>query len=193
MGGQKEIEPRPEGTRPLAISDGHEAFQLSPDNDIWQRHAYCCERIMTRSGRRPRAGYGRSATRAVRRRRLARTPLFTEMNRSQLFDSHMSLDALAVIGDSMNMVTQPYQLYIERTDAAKNMARFYAMQISTSLFGETCLIRRWGRIGTLGQMRIHHFGREEEAVRLFLNLTRQKRARGYRPRTIAQRSLSQEQ
>lgn len=111
------------------------------------------------------------------------------MNRSQLFDSHMSLDALAAIGDSMNMVTQPYQLYIERTDAAKNMARFYAMQISTSLFGETCLTRRWGRIGTSGQMRVHHFGREEEAVRLFLDLTRQKRARGYRPRTIAQRSL----
>ena len=135
-------------------------------------------------------GSGRNATRAVRRRRLARTSLFTEKNRSQLFDSHMSLDALARIGDSANMVTQPYQLYIERTDAAKNMARFYAMQISVSLFGETCLTRRWGRIGTSGQIMVHHFGREEEAVRLFLDLTRQKKARGYRPRNIAQRPLS---
>lgn len=102
----------------------------------------------------------------------------------------MSLDALARIGDSANMVTQPYQLYIERTDAAKNMARFYAMQISVSLFGETCLTRRWGRTGTSGQIMVHHFGREEEAVRLFLDLTRQKKARGYRPRNIAQRPLS---
>ncbi|APO77268.1 WGR domain-containing protein (plasmid) [Rhizobium etli 8C-3] len=99
----------------------------------------------------------------------------------------MSLDVSGVGRDDVNMIAQPYQLYIERTDAAKNMARFYALQISMSLFGETCLIRRWGRIGTSGQMMIHHFGREEEAVRLFLDLTRQKRARGYRPRTIAQR------
>ncbi|TCU08641.1 putative DNA-binding WGR domain protein [Rhizobium sullae] len=98
----------------------------------------------------------------------------------------MSLDVSGACRDDVNMIAQPYQLYIERTDEAKNMARFYAMQISMSLFGETCLIRRWGRIGTSGQMMIHHFGREEEAVRLFLDLTRQKRARGYRPRTIAQ-------
>nr|WP_309546351.1 WGR domain-containing protein [Rhizobium rhizogenes] len=137
---------------------------------------------------------GAAATRAVRQRRLAPTITqasrsITAMNRLAFNDSKLSLDALSAIGDSMNMVTQPYQLYIERTDAAKNMARFYAMQISLSLFGETCLIRRWGRIGTSGQMMVHHFGREEEAVRLFLDLTRQKRARGYRPRTFAQRPL----
>ncbi|MBY3617810.1 WGR domain-containing protein [Rhizobium bangladeshense] len=111
------------------------------------------------------------------------------MNRSQLFDSHMSLDVSLARDDDVNMIKQPYQIYIERTDAAKNMARFYALQISVSLFGETCLTRRWGRIGTSGQMMVHHFGREEEAVRLFLDLTRQKRARGYRPRAVTQRPL----
>lgn len=80
------------------------------------------------------------------------------------------------------MITQPYQLYIERTDRTRNMARFYAMSIDTNLFGETCLTRRWGRIGTWGQTRIHQFKREEEAVRLFLDLLRGKRARGYRPK-----------
>ncbi|MCZ4431950.1 WGR domain-containing protein [Agrobacterium sp. SOY23] len=112
------------------------------------------------------------------------------MNRLRPNDSKLSLDVLLPIGESVPMMIQPYQLYVERIDAAKNMARFYAMQISVSLFGETCLTRRWGRIGTSGQMMIHHFGREEEAVRLFLDLTRQKRARGYRPRAIAQRPLS---
>jgi predicted DNA-binding WGR domain protein len=77
------------------------------------------------------------------------------------------------------MVTQPYQLYIERTDPSKNMARFYAMSIEPTLFGETCLTRRWGRIGADGQKRVHHFACEQDAVLLFLNLVRQKRSRGY--------------
>ncbi|MHB0952766.1 MAG: WGR domain-containing protein [Allorhizobium sp.] len=79
------------------------------------------------------------------------------------------------------MIAQPYHIYIERTDTEKNMARFYAMSIEPTLFGEACLMRRWGRIGTRGQIKVHHFEREEEAVELFLDLTRQKRARGYRP------------
>jgi len=79
------------------------------------------------------------------------------------------------------MLHQPYKLYVERTDASRNMARFYAMDISTSLFGETCLTRRWGRIGSRGQVRIQHFTQEEAAVDMFLSLLRQKRTRGYRP------------
>jgi predicted DNA-binding WGR domain protein len=78
------------------------------------------------------------------------------------------------------MLAQPYQLYVERTDRAKNMARYYAMSIDANLFGELCLTRRWGRIGSRGQTLIHHFEREQDAVSLFLELTRQKRARGYR-------------
>ncbi|NTI78619.1 WGR domain-containing protein [Rhizobium rhizogenes] len=77
------------------------------------------------------------------------------------------------------MIAQPYQLYVERTDASKNMARYYAMSIEPNLFGEACLIRRWGRIGATGQRMVHHFEREEEAVGLFLQLLRQKRRRGY--------------
>lgn len=81
------------------------------------------------------------------------------------------------------MLTQPYQLYIERRDAAKNMARFYAMSIQETLFGQVCLVRRWGRIGTRGQTMQHSFEREGEAVRLFLDLLQQKRKKGYRPKT----------
>jgi predicted DNA-binding WGR domain protein len=76
------------------------------------------------------------------------------------------------------MITQPYQLYVERTDAAKNMARYYAMSIDANLFGELCLTRRWGRIGSTGQTLIHHFEREKDAVILFLDLARQKRNHG---------------
>lgn len=64
------------------------------------------------------------------------------------------------------------------------MARYYVMEITETLFGETCLTRTWGRIGANGQAKTHLFDSEDEAVQLFLDLMRQKRARGYRPRRI---------
>lgn len=91
------------------------------------------------------------------------------------------------ISDSGLMISQPYHLYVERSDASRNMARYYAMSIEPNLFGDVCLLRKWGRIGTRGQTMVHHFGHEEEAVRLFLDLLRQKRRRGYRPRASISR------
>ncbi|MCC8972685.1 WGR domain-containing protein [Bradyrhizobium sp. Cham227] len=79
------------------------------------------------------------------------------------------------------MIAQPYRIYVERNDVSKNMARFYAISIELTLFGEICLTRRWGRIGSRGQRMAHTFTTEREAVALFLNLLCQKRKRGYRP------------
>lgn len=79
------------------------------------------------------------------------------------------------------MIAQPYQLYVERLDPTKNLARFYAMSIEATLLGEVCLTRRWGRIGARGQAMYHHFNKEEDAVQLFLKLLRSKRSRGYGP------------
>lgn len=95
----------------------------------------------------------------------------------------MSLDVAAPCEDHAGMISQPYKLYVERSDPAKNMARYYAMEIEPTMFGEACLTRRWGRIGKRGQEKQHVFEREEEAVLLFLDLLKQKRARGYLPRT----------
>ncbi len=102
------------------------------------------------------------------------------MNRSDPIDSYLSLDELWRPSDYVDMLIQPYQLYVERTDEARNMARFYAMTIEPNLFGEVCLTRRWGRIGAHGQMKVQHFVRERDAVAAFLDLLRQKRSRGYR-------------
>lgn len=71
-------------------------------------------------------------------------------------------------------------IYIERRDATRNMARFYALSIEPTLFGDLCLTRRWGRIGTRGQMRAMSFAREEEALAQFAKIKRQKAGRGYR-------------
>lgn len=97
-------------------------------------------------------------------------------------DSKHSLDRIVVIGDSFAMIQQPYHLYIERKDATRNMARYYALEICETLFGDPCLVRRWGRIGKSGQSMTHHFAREDDAVKLFLDLIHRKKARGYRPR-----------
>lgn len=122
------------------------------------------------------------ANRAVGRRRTAQTRLprqITKMNRSHPNDSKLSLDGTSQKHDHVSMITQPYHLYVERTDLTQNMARFYAMSIEPNLFGEACLMRCWGRIGTSGQTMSHHFETEREAVVLFLELLRQKKRRGY--------------
>lgn len=103
----------------------------------------------------------------------------TEMNQWRATDSKLSLDEGSWRYDHVDMITQPYHLYVERTDVTKNMARFYAMAIEPNLFGEACLMRCWGRIGTKGQTMSHHFETEQEAVALFLDLLRQKKRRGY--------------
>lgn len=83
------------------------------------------------------------------------------------------------------MTKHAFYLYVERTQPAINMARFYALSIEPSLFGTISLVRRWGRIGTTGQEKIHLFEDETEAVTLFLHVARQKRQRGYIPRQAA--------
>ncbi|WP_320203996.1 WGR domain-containing protein [Agrobacterium rosae] len=49
------------------------------------------------------------------------------------------------------MSTQPNHVYIERIDAPRNMARYYVLDMTSTLFGDVCLTRAWGRIGCRGQ------------------------------------------
>ena len=37
--------------------------------------------------------------------------------------------------------------YLEKHDAARNMARFYAVDVQPNLFGQWSTVRQWGRIG----------------------------------------------
>ena len=41
-------------------------------------------------------------------------------------------------------------LILYRIDPGKRMRRFYRLDVQENLFGEWCLIREWGRIGTGG-------------------------------------------
>ncbi|MBD1206186.1 MAG: WGR domain-containing protein [Rhodobacteraceae bacterium] len=44
-------------------------------------------------------------------------------------------------------------IHLVRCDPSRNMARFYRLELCQTLFGEVVLIRRWGRIGTIGRSR----------------------------------------
>ncbi|WP_077122832.1 WGR domain-containing protein [Agrobacterium rosae] len=78
------------------------------------------------------------------------------------------------------MSTQPNSVYIERIDAPRNMARYYFLDMTSTLFGDVCLTRTWGRIGCRGQSKTQHFARREDALIVFLDILRRKTVRGYR-------------
>ncbi|MBY3362992.1 WGR domain-containing protein [Rhizobium laguerreae] len=78
-----------------------------------------------------------------------------------------------------------FHLHCQRIDASRNMARYYTLAIEPTLFGETAVVRSWGRIGRHGGERTDVFGTEQEAVAHFLDLARRKRRKGYRPTKAA--------
>jgi predicted DNA-binding WGR domain protein len=54
-------------------------------------------------------------------------------------------------------------LYGERRDPRRNMARFYALEITGDLLGGIRLERRWGRIGQRGRLAVEMFPTLSEA------------------------------
>jgi predicted DNA-binding WGR domain protein len=73
-------------------------------------------------------------------------------------------------------------LVLELVDRAKNMARFCVLSIEPTLFEDLALVRRWGRIGSVGRARIDlHPSPPVAQVELEKWLSR-KRRRGYRLR-----------
>ena len=63
---------------------------------------------------------------------------------------------------------------LHRIDAARQMRRFYRMDIQPDLFGGFSLVREFGRIGQPGHLRLASFDTEAEAAAA---LARQQRAR----------------
>lgn len=67
-----------------------------------------------------------------------------------------------------------------RIDPSRRMRRFYRLVISKTLWGEPCLTREWGRIGSPGTVRCEIFLDPEEAEVAALKLARAKIRKGYR-------------
>ncbi|MCV6584228.1 MAG: WGR domain-containing protein [Marinibacterium sp.] len=73
----------------------------------------------------------------------------------------------------------PDQVYLERTDAAQNMNRYYLMKVQRDLFGGAQLIREWGRIGSPGRVLTTSHADEGLAVDALAEITQKKKKRGY--------------
>jgi predicted DNA-binding WGR domain protein len=66
-----------------------------------------------------------------------------------------------------------------RNDTTKRMHRYYRMAVQPDLFGQWCLLREWGRIGSSGQMRQVPFPTRQEAEVALDKQRRAKERRGY--------------
>lgn len=73
-------------------------------------------------------------------------------------------------------------ILLERIDPAQNMARYYVLSIEPTLFGDSALVREWGRIGSSSQRRSEFF-RQPSDAHLALDIwLKRKRRRGYQQR-----------
>lgn len=74
----------------------------------------------------------------------------------------------------------PLPRCLERIDASRNMARFYAVSLEPTLFGDIALVREWGRIGRPGRRRLDLFPTVATAQAASTRLLTAKEKRGYR-------------
>ncbi|MDH6265933.1 putative DNA-binding WGR domain protein [Rhizobium sp. SG_E_25_P2] len=61
------------------------------------------------------------------------------------------------------MIRDTIKLYGERRDPGRNMARFFALEITHDLLGGIRLERRWGRIGQHGRLAVDMYSNLKEA------------------------------
>lgn len=73
----------------------------------------------------------------------------------------------------------PSALTLRHVDAARNMNRFYRLDVQPDLFGEWSLVREWGRIGRPGQVRLESFPSAPQAEAALKRVQAAKVSRGY--------------
>lgn len=73
-------------------------------------------------------------------------------------------------------------LVLERREPAANMARFYVLSLEETLFGDTALVREWGRLGSAGRRRLDLFEARAQASEALESWLGRKTRKGYRTR-----------
>jgi predicted DNA-binding WGR domain protein len=101
------------------------------------------------------------------------------MNQPWRIDSKHSLDTVRFASENSCMLPNRVPQFLRRIDATRNMARFYALSLQPTLFGQTSLVRNWGRIGTRGRQKVELFDAENNAAVALSKLATRKRKRGY--------------
>ncbi|WP_254436081.1 WGR domain-containing protein [Ruegeria arenilitoris] len=94
----------------------------------------------------------------------------------------MPLDRWAEFADNRVMeLSATTPVHLIHVDPDVNMARFYGIELQPTLFGEVCVLRTWGRIGTNGQAMMVTYDDETQAAEALQKLEKQKLRRGYVP------------
>ena len=70
--------------------------------------------------------------------------------------------------------------HLHKRDPDQNMARFYRVDVATTLFGEASVVRSWGRIGTIGRTALETCATLEAAEAAGAKTISAKLRRGYR-------------
>jgi predicted DNA-binding WGR domain protein len=70
-------------------------------------------------------------------------------------------------------------LHLRRVDFARNMCRFYRLDVQPDLFGGVLLVKEWGRIGAQGRMVAESYESETLAAVALQRQAERKRRRGY--------------
>jgi predicted DNA-binding WGR domain protein len=73
-----------------------------------------------------------------------------------------------------------------RIDASKHMHRFYRLDVQPDLFGQWCVMREWGRIGSAGQARSVAFSTPHGAEAALARQRKIKERRGYVAQALEQ-------
>ena len=70
-------------------------------------------------------------------------------------------------------------VHLRRIDDARNMRRFYRLDVQPDLFGGVLLVKQWGRIGAQGRMVDESYATEELAADAMWAHAERKRRRRY--------------
>ena len=69
--------------------------------------------------------------------------------------------------------------YLQKINHTRRQSRFYMIGVTQTLFGEACVIREWGRIGSPGFTTADYFPTQEAALIFAETIKRAKERRGY--------------
>lgn len=84
----------------------------------------------------------------------------------------------------MSVASTIQLLVLERREPAVDMARFYVLSIEETLFGDTALVREWGRLGATGRRRLDLFEKRAQASEALEHWLGRKLRRGYLPQAV---------
>ena len=81
-------------------------------------------------------------------------------------------------------------VYMEKSNPAENLHRFYEVDTCATLFGNIAVVRRHGRIGSHGRIQYQWCSSPEEAEKQRLRSILRKKRRGYEVISSSDKALS---